>query len=451
MASGSNLLGRYFGDTEKNIESLFLTAENTVKELCLDVKRSGRDVNLENLKNQYARKVIVDDSSKSKESVVYDDDQLVGYNDDKCKGVSFIFIDEADSLAGNRASGNDSSSEKATNQLIQMMDGAVVFKYIVTIMATNRPWDLDSAVLSRLPVKLFVDVLDDDSRFKLFMSLITQKLKYCLKFIRIPDEDISTYNDKELFSMFGLDIKEWQKFVNFFLELTGVDDGAILDENLNIVKDFSADDLNQLFEFKGNFESKTEDNPEPTLTKEFNFRWRYNKDIRKEIVSSASKSRIVISKQTDPFIFKRWLPETQIRDFYPKKKENGITGSRFGYTNRDIASIFSTYMADASERLISISENEEFKKEKLFRGIKLGNDSDQVIFFLDKTQVAEKQYYSYEEIEGYGLVDRILTLEPFGAEKKEDILVKAVKKIPSSVKPMEYLELQFYNQFGERL
>jgi len=74
-----------------------------------------------------------------------------------------IFIDEVDALFGLRT-GNSSRYHRSTlTQFMQEMDGlksAVANKKsgIVVIGATNRPFDLDDAILRRLPRRMLVDL-----------------------------------------------------------------------------------------------------------------------------------------------------------------------------------------------------------------------------------------------------------------------------------------------------
>jgi SpoVK/Ycf46/Vps4 family AAA+-type ATPase len=78
-----------------------------------------------------------------------------------------VFLDEVDALFGARSARGSSSGSKAHDQLLtefmQEMDGlssasANKESRVVVVGATNRPFDLDDAVLRRLPRRLLVDL-----------------------------------------------------------------------------------------------------------------------------------------------------------------------------------------------------------------------------------------------------------------------------------------------------
>lgn len=84
-----------------------------------------------------------------------------------------VFLDEVDTLFGARSSKGAGSGSKAHDQLLtefmQEMDGLSSAeinkeKRVVVIGATNRPFDLDDAVLRRLPRRLLVDLPGRDDR-----------------------------------------------------------------------------------------------------------------------------------------------------------------------------------------------------------------------------------------------------------------------------------------------
>eukprot|EP00048_Salpingoeca_helianthica_P010916 m.156352 g.156352 ORF g.156352 m.156352 type:complete len:789 (-) comp15151_c1_seq8:41-2407(-) len=84
-----------------------------------------------------------------------------------------VFIDEVDSLLQSRAR-NDSHGRDVLNELMSAWDGLLTgTDRVVVLAATNRPFDLDEAVLRRLPRRLFVDLPDAASR-KSIMEVLTR-------------------------------------------------------------------------------------------------------------------------------------------------------------------------------------------------------------------------------------------------------------------------------------
>jgi tRNA A37 threonylcarbamoyladenosine synthetase subunit TsaC/SUA5/YrdC len=75
--------------------------------------------------------------------------------------ISVIFIDEIDSLARSRDEDDAGGVQaSATNSLLQMMDGFTTLGKVVVMAATNYPWQLDDAVLSRFQEKIYVRLPD---------------------------------------------------------------------------------------------------------------------------------------------------------------------------------------------------------------------------------------------------------------------------------------------------
>ncbi|PVU96128.1 hypothetical protein BB561_001373 [Smittium simulii] len=85
-----------------------------------------------------------------------------------------VFIDEVDALFGAR--GNDQSQgykREIINQFMAEWDGLTSIKSgskkpkIMVLAATNRPFDLDDAILRRLPRRILVDLPDETERSKI--------------------------------------------------------------------------------------------------------------------------------------------------------------------------------------------------------------------------------------------------------------------------------------------
>ena len=111
----SNLLSKYFGESSKLITALF------------DAARSEAD-----------------------------------------EGFAVIFIDEVESLCLPRGEGSESGAERRMlSTLLSEMDGLAdkgEDRFVLTIAATNAPWDLDDAVLSRFQKRIYIPLPDAEAR-----------------------------------------------------------------------------------------------------------------------------------------------------------------------------------------------------------------------------------------------------------------------------------------------
>ncbi|WOO78888.1 Protein MSP1 [Vanrija pseudolonga] len=96
-----------------------------------------------------------------------------------------VFIDEVDSLFGARSARDASGGAKAHNQVLtefmQEMDGLSSAisnrdKRVVVVGATNRPFDLDDAILRRLPRRLLVDLPTKADRKAILRILLRDEM-----------------------------------------------------------------------------------------------------------------------------------------------------------------------------------------------------------------------------------------------------------------------------------
>ncbi|KAJ7172539.1 hypothetical protein C8R46DRAFT_153853 [Mycena filopes] len=89
-----------------------------------------------------------------------------------------VFLDEIDALFGARVSGRDRGANFAhrgvLTEFMQEMDGLRSSKddSVIVIGATNRPFDLDDAVLRRLPRRLLVDLPGEPEREAIIRILL---------------------------------------------------------------------------------------------------------------------------------------------------------------------------------------------------------------------------------------------------------------------------------------
>ncbi|WP_010476897.1 ATP-binding protein [Thermococcus zilligii] len=91
---------------------------------------------------------------------------------------SIVFIDEADALTTKRSEEQSEASRRMLATLLTELDGfqdKKSDKLVLTLAATNTPWDLDEAVLSRFPRRIYVP-LPDKKATKEIIRINTQGL-----------------------------------------------------------------------------------------------------------------------------------------------------------------------------------------------------------------------------------------------------------------------------------
>ena len=79
---------------------------------------------------------------------------------------SIVFIDEFDSLTTSRDSTTNDASRTVLSTLLAELDGLSdkkVDRLLLTLAATNTPWDLDPAILSRFPRRVYLPLPDADA------------------------------------------------------------------------------------------------------------------------------------------------------------------------------------------------------------------------------------------------------------------------------------------------
>ena len=90
-----------------------------------------------------------------------------------------IFIDEIDSILSSCSSGGSSEeyTRKVKNEFMSCWDGLLTDENlrVVVIGCTNRPFDLDDAVLRRFSRKLLVDLPDAEQREKILKVILRKE------------------------------------------------------------------------------------------------------------------------------------------------------------------------------------------------------------------------------------------------------------------------------------
>jgi SpoVK/Ycf46/Vps4 family AAA+-type ATPase len=92
---------------------------------------------------------------------------------------SVVFLDEFESLAGQRDASDSGAERRILSTLLSELDGMDSKGrgdiYVLTIAATNRPWDLDSAVLSRFEKKILIPLPDERTRERILRIHLERK------------------------------------------------------------------------------------------------------------------------------------------------------------------------------------------------------------------------------------------------------------------------------------
>jgi AAA+ superfamily predicted ATPase len=94
-----------------------------------------------------------------------------------------VFLDEFESLAGSRDQDDSGAERRILSTLLSELDGLAEKGrkdiYVLTVAATNRPWDLDAAVLSRFEKKILIPLPDADTRRAILGILIRKRGFLC--------------------------------------------------------------------------------------------------------------------------------------------------------------------------------------------------------------------------------------------------------------------------------
>ncbi|MCD4658224.1 MAG: ATP-binding protein [Planctomycetes bacterium] len=90
-----------------------------------------------------------------------------------------VFLDEFESLTPKRSEDASGPERRILSTLLAELDGLAekgrTDVFVLTIAATNRPWDIDSAVLSRFEKKILIPLPDKDTRRRIFDILLSKQ------------------------------------------------------------------------------------------------------------------------------------------------------------------------------------------------------------------------------------------------------------------------------------
>jgi katanin p60 ATPase-containing subunit A1 len=83
------------------------------------------------------------------------------------RSPSVIFLDEFDALTPPRGGGESGAERRIISTLLAELDGLATKNddaYVLTIAATNTPWDIDKAMISRFEKKIYIPLPDPPAR-----------------------------------------------------------------------------------------------------------------------------------------------------------------------------------------------------------------------------------------------------------------------------------------------
>jgi len=91
---------------------------------------------------------------------------------------SVIFLDDFESLVPSRDGDSSGPERRVLTELLTCMDGFAnksSDKLVLVVAATNKPWLIDSAILSRFGKLAYIDLPDLDARKRIFEILLCEK------------------------------------------------------------------------------------------------------------------------------------------------------------------------------------------------------------------------------------------------------------------------------------
>lgn len=160
--------------------------------------------------------------------------------------ITVVFIDEFETLAADRSKTDDKSTRNIVVTLLQTLDGARRYDNVLAVTATNHPQQLDPAILSRFPFKMFIDLPDDTTRRNVIATLILNRLEpSAADKIR---KSMRRRSSRKRSRRLGVDMDVWNGILDYLTEITGWQKGtkAYLSKQVTMMG-HSKDDVNALF------------------------------------------------------------------------------------------------------------------------------------------------------------------------------------------------------------
>ncbi len=148
---------------------------------------------------------------------------------------ALIFLDEIESITTDRDTSDTGAERRLLSTILSELDGLEQKGrddiYVLTIAATNRPWDLDPAVLSRFEKKIYVPLPDLEARKEILqIHLIDRGFES-----DVPIEKLAEITD-------GMSGREIEQFCKQVISQMVADENnhlpSLVDKGLEEVKDY---------------------------------------------------------------------------------------------------------------------------------------------------------------------------------------------------------------------
>ena len=106
----------------------------------------------------------------------------------QAEAPSVIFIDEVDSVLGQRNEQDHESSRRMKNEFLTALDGALTDreKLVLLVGATNMPEQIDQAALRRFEKKLFIPLPGPNARLELLTTTLRKHSTQGSQRVRAP-------------------------------------------------------------------------------------------------------------------------------------------------------------------------------------------------------------------------------------------------------------------------
>jgi SpoVK/Ycf46/Vps4 family AAA+-type ATPase len=149
---------------------------------------------------------------------------------------SVVFLDEFDSIGGRRDGGDSGAERRILSTILSELDGldqkGRADLYVLTIAATNRPWDLDPAVLSRFEKKILIPLPDAAAR-EAVLRILLERAGFATD---VPYAELARLTD-------GYSGRELERFskqsVNHMIQEMNAGVPALVDGGLDRVRSYT--------------------------------------------------------------------------------------------------------------------------------------------------------------------------------------------------------------------